>query len=70
MIGSDPAPAQRVNQVTAEGNNLQKRTVVTQMGVCGGLTHVWGWRGVDGRVWAGGRSTGRMQGKMSSEKVL
>lgn len=30
MIGSDPAPAQRVNQVTAGGNNLQKRAIVTR----------------------------------------
>lgn len=36
MIGSDPAPAQRVNQVTAGGNNLQKRSVVTWMGGGGG----------------------------------
>lgn len=53
MIGSDPAPAQRVNQVMAGGNNLQKRAIVTRMGG-GGLTCALGWRGVDGRWGCGG----------------
>lgn len=63
MIGSDPAPAQRVNELTAGGNNLQKRAVVTRLGGGGGLTHALGWRGVDGRWVVGGDQQGGCCGK-------
>lgn len=53
MIGSDPAPAQRVNQVKAGGSNLCCAIVTRiegEINVCVGVGCWWWMDGIGGRL--------------------